>query len=197
MLLRSLTWFVLFVVLAGCGESAPAPAPAPAAGLEALTVHETHARDFEFDGVSFKTTEAEFRLSSRIIKADKEFEKHVNWQRYEFQSEKADNVVVDFYEGQLVGITVWYHKEKTDAMGGVKTLVDQLDKKFGDSMLTSGSGWVFPKVSREISLNELGAGTVMVQVQDRGLYEKACNADEESREAAQRAAARKAKTGLE
>ena len=178
---------------------------APPVELVALTTHETNARDFEFDGLSFKTTEAELQGNAidqslrilREIEKDKKFENLVTWKRFGFQSETADNVEVDFYEGQLVGISVWYYKKKTDAMGGVKTLVNRLVNKFGDSMIASGSAWVFLKVSREISLNELGGGTVVVHVQDPGLYEKARNADAEAKEAAQREAQRKAKTGLE
>lgn len=191
MLLRSLTWLVLFVVLAGCGESAPKPAPTPTAELEALTVHETHARDFAIDGVSFKTTEAEFRRSKKIVgddspKADSE--------KLSFKSETGDNITVGFYEGNVTDITVWYNKERLEAMGGVKTLTNQLVNKFGEpnNHNETLTAWTFSKLDRLIMLSDFGS-TVTVIVQDPLLCEKASNAADEAKEAAQR----KVKTGLE
>ncbi len=199
MLLRSLTWLVLFVVLAGCGESAPKPAPAPAAGPKSLTAHEKNVRDFEFDGVSFKTTEAELRESKKILGDNErldEFEKLVNWQGFVFHSEAADTVHVDYYEGHVVGLTLWYDPKRLAAMGGVKAIIKQLVNKFGDPqgspLDNAGPEWEFPKVARKVHLVAIGP-QVMVSVVDPERYTKGRNAADEAKEAAQP----KVKTGLE
>jgi hypothetical protein len=148
-----------------------------------LTKESKAARDYAFDSVSFKTSEAAIvRVKKKrgAIVSDKPVKPGSAIRSLHVESElEGRSYTVWLYEKQVAAIRVYYPDSDLKASGGLQKLIDRLERQFGEGQGVEKPGilaWDFPSVTRRVTLSEFGdgeAGGVVLMVEDTERMQKA------------------------